>query len=422
MFIISHAGFGIERVWPLGLACLMPVRPPRREHLNVRFDREAVALTLDAEALITALAKLRRLELLPLPLQANDKFEDRLDDIAIQAGIPEDRLREILAGHGTGTDHYSPMAEPHPAKDERLVFPPAVRQKWASRVGWLTLFASTAVAALVVAAGRHHGASGVSWVFVMAAALAALWLCNVVISWALSLAMGRALRRTLARRLESEGLQPEAWAGTRVGLALRPELRLYNHFYDWDIGWLILAGDRFCYLGDQVCFELQRNQITGIRLGPGPPDLRDRPRVHITWQEPGAPSTQMLQRDLGKTTLWGGAARRRAWAADLQAWHDKGGGSEHLVPPLASPPTQSLPDGLPPGKALGPASVVILLLLRGGVAAAFAGLLGLSFSATDPSGWLVVVLAVVHGLWLTWPFLTYREPLPPPVDPAPDPR
>jgi hypothetical protein len=57
---------------------------------------------------------------------------------------------------------------------------------------------------------------------------------------------------------------------------------IYEGFFGWDVGWLVLAGDRLCYVGDRVRFELPRDQVRSVRLGKGPPGLSSRPRICLT--------------------------------------------------------------------------------------------------------------------------------------------
>jgi Zn-dependent protease with chaperone function len=85
---------------------------------GARQDAEAVALTGDAEALITALAKLSRLGLLPVcssfwsrPFLTEPFPWMRIEALAARAGILPERLDEILAGPGTGKEHYALPAD-----------------------------------------------------------------------------------------------------------------------------------------------------------------------------------------------------------------------------------------------------------------------------------------------------------------------
>jgi hypothetical protein len=98
------------RAWPLGVACLVAaVRLRTGEHVSRGRDRDVVALTHDAEALITALIKLRDLDLLLLPHEEPAAFTDRLRAIAAYGGIPGERMREIIASPTTGSESYPPL-------------------------------------------------------------------------------------------------------------------------------------------------------------------------------------------------------------------------------------------------------------------------------------------------------------------------
>src|SRR5262249_27239884 len=107
---------GEESIWPLmPFAFVVGVLWRLRQsgqHFTSRLDRDALAITGDPEALITALAKLRRLHMLPLVAGEERGASDaplaewdRLQDVADRAGIPPERFQEILDGPGSGTDH-----------------------------------------------------------------------------------------------------------------------------------------------------------------------------------------------------------------------------------------------------------------------------------------------------------------------------
>jgi Zn-dependent protease with chaperone function len=104
------------RWWPCALLPL-PARPLLFRFGLFRYgpDQDAAAASLggDPEAVITALVKLRRLNLLPLwswhwnaTPPAGDAPWPRVERLAERVNIPPDRLCELLAAPGTGSELY----------------------------------------------------------------------------------------------------------------------------------------------------------------------------------------------------------------------------------------------------------------------------------------------------------------------------
>jgi Zn-dependent protease with chaperone function len=118
LFLIPGGADVLFRFWPCFLVPVFFVLPLTSRPLR-RFapelDREAVARTRDAEALITSLAKLAGLRLLPLydpqweESRAEQRLHIRLEAIADRAGIPPPRREEILASPGSGQEEYAPL-------------------------------------------------------------------------------------------------------------------------------------------------------------------------------------------------------------------------------------------------------------------------------------------------------------------------
>src|SRR5207245_729947 len=113
--------------------------------------------------------------------------------------------------------------------------------------------------------------------------------------------------------------------------------------YDWDLGFLLAAGDRLCYAGEQTQFALRREQVTEIRLGRGGPGWGSTPTIYITWRDEA--------RDVGSTFSLRPAASRslrqlrrdvRALAKRLQSWRDEPSAPAALPPPLAALEAPSL--------------------------------------------------------------------------------
>src|SRR5262249_12583214 len=79
--------------------------------------------------------------------------------------------------------------------------------------------------------------------------------------------------------------------------------RLYGTYYNWDFGFLAVVGDRLCYVGDHARFALRRDQVTAVRLGPGPSRWWYAPYVYVSWrdEERGTAGTLNVRAREGRT-------------------------------------------------------------------------------------------------------------------------
>src|SRR5262249_59624017 len=61
---------------------------------------------------------------------------------------------------------------------------------------------------------------------------------------------------------------------------------LYEGSGPWDVGFLLPAGDRLAYVGEQARFVLTREHVRKLRLAPGVPSWLRTRRVALTWHDP----------------------------------------------------------------------------------------------------------------------------------------
>jgi hypothetical protein len=425
----------LQRVWPVFIVPVFFVvplvrRPVRR--FGRELDLETVRLTRDAEALITALAKLERLNLLPLsesgwdPARAAGRLQDRLEAIADRAGIPPDRLAEILAGPGSGSEAYPHLVEPAGSEkslEDTRVFSAAWKKSFTNRQGWKLVGTGLLVPALTVYLVRGlplpAPARGALY-------LAALPVTLLLLRW-LMIWTGRRgsrqLRRLLLARLEQQGWKPLEWDGQLVGLTPEPWPRIYEGYYAWDLGFLALVGDFLCYLGDRTHFALHRRQVHHLRLGPGPPGWKRNRRVYVTWQdeEHGTSGTFLLNsEDPGARAVDRLAARLAAWRQQPPV----GGPLPEPFADLTSPSWGSV-TGLSPRMPLASGNLLVSLVAVAVMAAVVSACLGLPFNPHEEgSAWIVVLLLLSLEVLALLPRLLYRDAKPPagageagPIDP-----
>jgi hypothetical protein len=384
-------------------------------------DRHVLPITGDPEALITALAKLRRLELLPLVAgeeasASSMPAEDwpRLQDLADRAGIPPERLREILDRPGSGDDRYPPLptSPGHGAGSDSLVFSRTFKRRGLSRQSWTGLAVEIAVPAVVA-----YVAQLVEW--------RGVWLAAYLLGLPLTLLLRRfmvflvakrgslVLRRRVRDKLVLAGYKPDAWGARFVGLAPDAEPRNYENFLSWDVGFLVVAGDRLCYLSDRTRFALKREQIQEVYLGMGVPGWRSAQRVYVRWYD--------KERGVGGTFNLSVNAERSAWrtrteeadlAKRLHEWLRQPNGSEDVPAPLLA---LSAPDfGAVASESLGRVANVsilfALLVYRAPFAVGACFLLGLSFEKNSGAGgWYVLVSVALLQVWTVLSFRRYRR-------------
>jgi hypothetical protein len=228
---ILVATIGIQTAWPLFLlpGVIVLARGSRRaRHFVPARDRNALAITGDPEALITALAKLHRLQLLPLVAGEERKvfagpLEDwpRLQDLADRANIPPERLQEILDRPGSGEDRYphEPAAAGSTPEPEDRVFSKVFKQRAFARQNALRMVVEIGIPALTAYFGQSQGWHGVRLAGAYLAGLLLLFLTRRRLERFMSGRTAVALRRGLRDKMKPEGFEPDAWKATLVGLA-----------------------------------------------------------------------------------------------------------------------------------------------------------------------------------------------------------
>jgi len=417
---------GLESSWlllPLIFPLLLVLRSHRRgQHFSARLDRDTLAITGDPEALITALAKLRRLQMVPLvageePSAAENALAEwpRLRNLADRAAIPPERLREILVRPGSGEDRYDPLpatAQIAPQADRR-VFSRTFKQHALSRQNWTVLaleIATPALTAYLVEGQRWHG------VWLILAYLAGLLLTVLFGRLAIHY-FGRqtdhALQQGFRDKLAREGLTPDAWGGIFVGLAPHAEPRNYEGFLVWDVGFLMLIGDRLCYLGDRTRFALDRENIRDVYLGLAGPSRRIAQCVYLVWRddEHALSGTFHLSAS-GRHGLWRLDPAAAKLAKRLRDWRQQANAPADIPAPLRELAAPEF--GAVASESLGKVAtgniLLAILLMRAPFAIGACFLLGLSFDRdAGAAGWYVLLTTMLLPVWTVLSFLRYRS-------------
>jgi Zn-dependent protease with chaperone function len=388
----------------------------RQRRFEGAADAGAVELTGDPEALISGLVKLARLNLHPLQwgrwegrLLSHPTTVKRVQAIAHQGGVTPERLQQLLEGPEEAGEHYTLPPE-LTAPD--MVFSAAFKGNVQLRNALLFIVLLTLPPVLVARLAAAAPAGEVRWAVYLTGLPVLAAVLMLALSWLPVWGYGL-LRRRLRTRLESEGLWPDGYEGTFVGFAPGPRPRVFEGFFDWDVGFLFLCGDSLCYVGERARFALGRGQITAVRPGPGGPGWWRTCRVYMTWRkEDGTEATFNLS-PAGLRSLWHLGRESRAFAGRVREWWEQPFSLEPLPSPLAglTAPAFGEVTGTKPGSTETFRSFLFTLAFLLPVGWGLSAWLGLKFDGSaGPGGWYALAATVMLLVLLQLPYWRYREP------------
>lgn len=318
-------------LWPLPLLLLAWVFPStfhsRRQEWKA--DAGAVRLTGDPEALISALVRLARLNLLPMRWSFLEELVSthpatvrRCEALATRFGVPRERLERLLAGDGI-EDAATPA-------EDRFELPPAVLSPdrlFTSRVKaravhalfWAYFLPAVGFSLGTAFAVRQAGlAGGPAWLAYLAG-LALATIATTVAVDRLSVLGYSQVGQQLAARLESEGLSPAALGAAFAGFAPHGDIRLYEGHTVWDLGFVYLGADELVWAGDQVRFRLPRGGVLAVRPGRLRGFWLSVPDLRVDWRDDEGVTRSLRLRSAAGSLL---AVRRatRLLGRRLDAW------------------------------------------------------------------------------------------------------
>jgi hypothetical protein len=427
--------------------------------LSRRFEWAADAGALDLgarpEALITALAKLNRLNHVPVRwsrgrewLLTHPSTERRALAIAARAGMPAETARGLIetalrvgpapiggsaavepVGAGMSPAHAAPAppaGEPTtastPAAGTRYempvslrrdkVFSTAFKSAFLRRFALTMLAVSAATPVLLVAAFHALAAGAPARPWVIAIAALATTACYVMVLDRAAAAPYRKLRQALIERLRADGLTPDDGEAQYVGLAPDETPRVYEGFTTWDVGMLYLRPGRMDYLGEETRFTLAVEDVTEVVSLRGAPGWFRIVRVGVRWRRPDglAGSFVLTPSEIARLGAVRGAGRvLRERVLRWQRTPDDG--TSRRTDPWHGPPPTTAVTSLSPRAALRPAAFVAMFVVQSLLVSL------LCFALQVP--WMPVVgpgvpdaiaaAALGYGMALL-PMLTWREP------------
>ncbi len=387
--------------------------------ISRRFERSAdagaVKLTGDPEALISALARLNRLNHVPVEWGrwterwlTHPSTRRRADAIALLGSIAPGRVTELLRGEPSPDARYAAG----PTGERAKVFSSAFKLRAITGLSWILLVSYALTPALSIWLALRLGLdSGGRPVLCLIAAVATVIVTLFAFN-RIATRPYRPLRRGIADRLRTGGVDPDASHGVFVGLVPDATPRLYENFSDWDTGFLFFSREQLVYVGEETRFALSRTQIEEVRLVEGLPNWVRVSRVLLTWHDEARELRGTFTlRDAEAPTLGSIQPASERLLARIESWRTGGTAEASFAPPiLAGAPVFGQVTSLSPG-ALGSARLLVAntLLTTLGAAGACA-LLGLSLSPTQPGFVETSVAAFAVLIFHRVPAWRHREP------------
>ena len=287
-------------------------------------DAIGIGLTGDPEAFISGLAKISKLNLMPMldggaiEFGTHPQTLGRLQDLARLHGVSPERLQLLLSAEEKHEDHYSIDKF---NESQARIFATEFKQKYIQRISLAivgVLLFTPILAALLLLLINLPGP--IQLPIYLGGALLTFLSYQVIRNFVVGRGFG-SIERRLRSKISQQGLSPAARDGIFVGLAPAAQQRRYEKLAFWDVGLLWFVDERMFYLGEEAWFVLNRSQIMDIRLGVVEPALLPRNCLYLDWQDEGLGSkgTFYLMAANAGTILQG---RRQVFALDqrVNAW------------------------------------------------------------------------------------------------------
>jgi Zn-dependent protease with chaperone function len=288
-------------------------------------DAGSARLTGNAEAMMTALARITRLNSMPLQwskldekLLTHPSTLRRIKRLADNAGISESRTAELLA------QSFLPPQEtysiPPTALPAGKVFSTRYKTQLSWKIAWAIVLVSAVIPAIVASIGRWAGFEGgmraSTYVLGLFLTLAADWL---LLNFMPMLGVAK-LERRFREKCRIQRQNASACTGVFVGLVPDSSQRIYEGNWSWDVGLLSIAQDELSYWGEEAKFVLHRDQITSISIGPGPAGWLPAPSIYFSWRDSAGKSGTFNLRPLAASSMRGMSAKTRLLTRDLENW------------------------------------------------------------------------------------------------------
>jgi len=389
----------------------------------------AVNLIEDPQPMMTALAKISRLNMMPMDwgrleekTLTHPSTLRRITRLARAAGIAQEQISNLLR------ESAKPPAEtyaiPLTAAPQGKIFSTRYKSRRSSRLGWIIIFTGVTIPAALAAAVQWSHFQGSALWFADGMGLALTFSATLLLVNFAAPDGFVALERQLREKCEKSGVRPEICDGLFVGLAPHAQPRLYEGNWTWDVGLLCLTPAYLCYLGEETHFVLRREEITRISVGPGALGWFKAATANISWRNAAGEERSFRISAVAAGSLRQIARSSIRLARDIEAWHQ---GLPPAPDPILAPasPDSGLAGSLgslnfgavtnhaPKELVRGPL-LARDFLINTFLAAAAAVLLGLRLLPVDslsphapvhPTGWGALYVLMV--VWLNRAFLLF---------------
>ncbi len=292
-------------------------------------DAGAATITGDPEAMMTALARLTRLNTMPLQWSKLDEKVlshpstlRRIQRLARDANISEARTEEILAqAFAPPLEKYAIPATALPAGK---IFSTRYKSSTSRRLALAVMLVSPLIPASVALAVQSRGIDGgLRWLVYLVGIVLTLTVDLVLLNRGAMLGSASLEHRLREKRKEQQpSIDPAS--GIFVSLAPASTPRLYESNWAWDIGFVSLISNRLVYWGEEAAFSLDRNQITSIARRPGPSSWFGTDSLYISWTSSTGQSGTFNIRAMRGKSLRETCKRTMALFHDLENWRIAG--------------------------------------------------------------------------------------------------
>ena len=388
-------------------------------------DAGAVSLTGDGEALITGLAKISALNQTPLTW---GRWQERwlthpptllrMQRIGLAVGLSPERVQMLARPAAESEAEDAPEEHYHvPAQEaDTLVFSGRRKAQLQQAMSWSFLLLTPLIAAAAARTGL--------WPAALIGLILALLAPRLVVE-ALQQRWYARLGVLLRKKMEAEGTLKPGEPAEFVAYSPSPFPRLYEGFYDWDLGFLQTAGSRLCFTGEKTRFALDAAQIISVEQREDTPGFGKRwSRLYLRWSD-GVPDSPTPHYSFSLRCGLSGSVWRSGSATDgtrqrLEEWRVASSSLVFRGPPETSAerlPFRDEVTALSPRQAFTLRGVTQALLVQLGFAAGISVLFGLSFPLSAASGewskniggWYVLLASLLAVLSAFLPLRLYRD-------------
>lgn len=288
-------------------------------------DAGAFNLTGDPSALITGLARLSRLNTMPIEW---GKFDEkiithpstlrRMKRLAQIGGMSEASVPELL------NQSLLPPTDTYPIPSTVQPLGKVFSTRFKSNLSWINVWASTVADAVVPAtfafvAWRTHLSGRLLLIILI---LGFVFTCASYLGLVAFLPFrGMAnIQKRVREKLEREGAPVAVRNGLFVSLAPDSTPRVYEGNWSWDVGFFTVSDERLYYWGEEARFSLPRDQVVSVELGPGPLNWFKTPSIYISWRN-SAGITHVFNVRALQSSMFQMASQTRRLAFALEDWH-----------------------------------------------------------------------------------------------------